>query len=344
MRTELQSKISPPEAFTPNMQNENEVGLVSGKPKVDFKKLLLLSNQEEMKKHTNGSPNLGASKNYEDFLEKLNSSARKDSAPKNTLGKDEFLKLFVAQLQNQDPLSPKDGSEMASQLAQFNGLEQMMNVNKTLERMEQASKGDKSVHFVNYLGKEIELNDGRVQLKSGKLGQSYMNITKPGEEIFLEIADASGKVVFKHSVVPTKDGDTPISWDAKDNNGQKVNDGVYKIKATTKDKDGIETPVEIVSTSTIESVDLKSDETEFRTPLGAVKFADIKKLHALKSPEAHIQNELIQKMPQDAAAMGPTPQEIVPTASVKNDQSHENPVYPQGEIAPNNFSPLVDGQ
>lgn len=48
------------------------------------------------------------------------------------LGKDEFLKLLVCQLQNQDPLNPQDDTDFIAQLAQFSALEQMQNMNSTM--------------------------------------------------------------------------------------------------------------------------------------------------------------------------------------------------------------------
>lgn len=48
------------------------------------------------------------------------------------LGKDEFLKLLVCQLQNQDPLNPQDDTQFIAQLAQFSALEQMTNMNATM--------------------------------------------------------------------------------------------------------------------------------------------------------------------------------------------------------------------
>lgn len=55
--------------------------------------------------------------------------------PQNTkaMGRDEFLKMLVAQLKNQDPLNPMDGKDMAAQLAQFSTVEQLIQMNKTLE-------------------------------------------------------------------------------------------------------------------------------------------------------------------------------------------------------------------
>lgn len=54
------------------------------------------------------------------------------TAPGGKMGKDEFIKLLVAQLKNQDPLNPAEGQEMAAQLAQFSSVEQLMNMNQAL--------------------------------------------------------------------------------------------------------------------------------------------------------------------------------------------------------------------
>lgn len=51
----------------------------------------------------------------------------------DTMGKEEFLQLLVAQLRHQDPLNPMEAQEFASQLAQFSGLEQQLRTNELLE-------------------------------------------------------------------------------------------------------------------------------------------------------------------------------------------------------------------
>ncbi len=55
------------------------------------------------------------------------------NAPGGAMGKDQFLKLLIAQMQNQDPMSPMQGDQMAAQLAQFSSLEQLTNIGNTLE-------------------------------------------------------------------------------------------------------------------------------------------------------------------------------------------------------------------
>jgi flagellar basal-body rod modification protein FlgD len=63
-------------------------------------------------------------------------SATSSTTPVNTsagatLGKDDFLKLLVTQMQNQDPLNPTDTTQMASTLAQYSTLEQMTNMSSS---------------------------------------------------------------------------------------------------------------------------------------------------------------------------------------------------------------------
>ena len=56
----------------------------------------------------------------------------KAATPGGALGKNEFLKLLTVQMRYQDPMDPMDGKQMAADLAQFSGLEQLLNINEQL--------------------------------------------------------------------------------------------------------------------------------------------------------------------------------------------------------------------
>lgn len=59
-----------------------------------------------------------------------NASRTQQRADLNT-----FMTLLVAQLKNQDPLAPQEGAEFVAQLAQFNSLEQLININDRLNQL-----------------------------------------------------------------------------------------------------------------------------------------------------------------------------------------------------------------
>jgi flagellar basal-body rod modification protein FlgD len=71
------------------------------------------------------------------------------------LGKDEFFQLLIAQLKNQDPLNPQDGSAFAAQLAQFSSLEQLTNLNTSLTSQNMNITNLLNAQSVSLIGKEI---------------------------------------------------------------------------------------------------------------------------------------------------------------------------------------------
>ncbi len=62
----------------------------------------------------------------------------------NNADRDMFLRLLVAQIQNQDPLSPMDPTEFVSQLAQFSSMEQLLEIRQTLESIHEVLSADSS--------------------------------------------------------------------------------------------------------------------------------------------------------------------------------------------------------
>lgn len=73
------------------------------------------------------------------------------------LGKDDFLKLLITQLQNQDPTSPMENTEFIAQMAQFSSLEQMTNMSNEFTKLANMLNSGEAVSM---LGKSVELNNG----------------------------------------------------------------------------------------------------------------------------------------------------------------------------------------
>lgn len=77
---------------------------------------------------------------------------------KNTLGKDDFLKILVTQMRHQDPLQPLQDKEFIGQMTQFSTLEQIVNLNQSFINFANSQGGLSA--YSSSLGKEITWLDG----------------------------------------------------------------------------------------------------------------------------------------------------------------------------------------
>src|SRR5258706_1379148 len=85
-----------------------------------------------------------------------------------SMGRDDFLKLLVAQLQNQDPLKPLDNQEFAAQLATFNSLDQLIGINQKLDGLEEQQRLVGQLGAASLIGKEIVADGNQVALVAGQ--------------------------------------------------------------------------------------------------------------------------------------------------------------------------------
>ena len=84
--------------------------------------------------------------------------------PGASLGKDDFLKLLVTQLQHQDPLNPMDDMQFMQQMAQFSTLEQITNVGTEIHRLSFAGQVSQGVGLI---GRTVTYEDAEKSLVTG---------------------------------------------------------------------------------------------------------------------------------------------------------------------------------
>lgn len=77
------------------------------------------------------------------------------NAGSDIMGKDDFLKILMTQLQNQDPLNPMQDKDFVAQMATFSTLEQITNMGKSIDRFVQAEQQNKMISFSQFVGKEV---------------------------------------------------------------------------------------------------------------------------------------------------------------------------------------------
>ncbi|GIP07882.1 hypothetical protein J1TS5_00520 [Paenibacillus macerans] len=94
-------------------------------------------------------------------------NTKKSSTKTSELGKDDFLKLMITQLQYQDPLSPMDNAQFVAQTAQFTSLEQLVNISDQLAAMKE-SLGNESGLIGKKVTWVVETKTGNYDVKTGK--------------------------------------------------------------------------------------------------------------------------------------------------------------------------------
>jgi flagellar basal-body rod modification protein FlgD len=117
------------------------------------------------------------------------------------MGKDEFLKMLVAQLKNQDPMNPMDGKDMAAQLAQFSSVEQLVTLNKSMDASKTASEA--TAKALTALGEsQTTRSDELAALIEGQMAMSTVGKVgvTTGNTVFVN-RDLSGSLVIDSGTV-----------------------------------------------------------------------------------------------------------------------------------------------
>ena len=168
------------------------------------------------------------------------STAAADAAMKKSTGmnKDDFLKLFVTQLQNQDPLNPQDSSQFISQLAQLTQVEQAYNTNTNLQSMLNQGGNSMSMASVSMIGKQVEAAGNQVNLQSGSPSAVNFSLAGAANQVTVSVMDPSGAVVKTITGGAMSSGEGSLAWDGTNNSGAALGSGAYTFSVSAKDAGG----------------------------------------------------------------------------------------------------------
>jgi len=142
---------------------------------------------------------------------------------------DNFLALFLKQLQTQDPMAPMDNSQFTNSLANLSQVEQSVKTNENLADILELLKGQGTAYGnpVSFLGKTAEYEAGQFTLTEGKASLSY--ITPPNATTAkVLIADSLGNAVYTGDL-STSTGAHTFEWNGKSDSGRTMPDGAYSV-------------------------------------------------------------------------------------------------------------------
>jgi flagellar basal-body rod modification protein FlgD len=158
------------------------------------------------------------------------------------LGKDEFLKLFIAQIQYQDPLNPLDSAEFTAQLAQFSSVEQLYGMNSKLGNIEETMNNQSEQRDeLGYIGKTVKADDNTMRVNDGTVQSGSYTIDDSGY-VSIDVYDSDGLIVRTFYKGWEDKGEHGVNWDGRDDTGALAGDGTYTFEITARDKNGIYVP------------------------------------------------------------------------------------------------------
>jgi len=187
------------------------------------------------------------------------------------VAQDRFLKLLVAQLNNQDPMNPMDNAQMTSQMAQINTVTGIQQVNDTLKSMAEQYSAMQVLQGSSMVGHEVLIEGNALSIVNGSAGGA-IDLSARAEAVKLEIMTPGGQIVDTINLGALDAGRHTFDWDASSYQG--TGSPSFKMTATLGGKtiDGMS-----MTRATVSSV--SSDTTGMQVQLQgrtAVPYSSIK--------------------------------------------------------------------
>jgi flagellar basal-body rod modification protein FlgD len=157
------------------------------------------------------------------------------------LGRDDFLKLFLAQLNHQDPLNPMDSTQFSAQLAQFSSLEQLFNVNSNLKAIKGLQVDNSRMKALDLIGKEIEAEGNVIYLEQGRPSTGGFTLDGKADTGVL-IRDLNGYPIREIQLGSLNPGEHTFEWDGRDSQGNYMGPGIYSFEVAAVSESGELTP------------------------------------------------------------------------------------------------------
>ncbi len=145
----------------------------------------------------------------------------------------DFMKLLVAQIKNQDPMSPMDNAEFTSQITQFTMLDEMRSMNAKLEENLLVGQAINNTAMLGLVGKNVTVEGNKIWMTGGVPSESMLAANASGT-VVIEVTDDTGHVVatYRESI---ERGLNDVTWDGYLEDGEPAGDGTYSISISLDD-------------------------------------------------------------------------------------------------------------
>ena len=171
-----------------------------------------------------------------------------------SLSKDDFMKLFVTQLQYQDPMAPMESADMSQQVAQFNMVDLLYKSNNAMEELVSAQNTATYMSAVTMVGHRVRYDGNILQVGQDGPEKFSLELDQPVSQCVVTIQDMDGTVVSKIDMGFVNSGSQPLEWEGTDMSGDEVPPGFYRVSVQALDSEGNDVEVQTLTTGTVQGV------------------------------------------------------------------------------------------
>jgi len=205
-------------------------------------------------------------------------------AGSSVLGKDQFLKLLVAQLANQDPTKPQDTSQFVAELAQFSALEQQQNTVSRLDTLLMGQATANQTAAGTFIGKDVSYRGAGQHFDGTNSVSATLTLAQDADKVSVAVTDGSGRVVRTIPMGSRSDGTMTAIWDGRDDNGNLLPAGDYSFAPTAYDADGKALSIELSTTGHVSGVAFQGGIPYLKVGESLIKMSDVTSINERITP------------------------------------------------------------
>lgn len=147
------------------------------------------------------------------------------------LGQEDFLKLLVAQLKNQDPNNPADNGEFLGQIAQFSMVSGIDDLGVSFDSVAGSLYSTQALQASTLVGKQVLVETNEASLTEGEPVEGILGLYSASDSVQVQIMDAAGSLVKRIDMGNLPAGGQKFSWNGLGKDDEQMPDGEYTIKA-----------------------------------------------------------------------------------------------------------------
>lgn len=150
---------------------------------------------------------------------------------KKELGKDEFLNLLVAQLNNQNPLEPQSNGEFIAQLAQFSTVEGVEKLNSSMESILSGYQSSQALQASSLVGRKVIIPSEKAVVDTSETFKASMVLPQSSSNVYVNVYSSDGSLATRINMGAQEAGQVSFMWDGKNSDGETMPPGTYKFEA-----------------------------------------------------------------------------------------------------------------